>query len=151
MEKISPLFQILEHTTEHSYHALIVTQDLKINNSLIKFDYKDILEKPNRFTLQVGENQHITFKQDYLKYLNHSCNPNIYIDLDKKELIAIKDIKAGEELSFFYPSTEWEMEEAFDCNCKAEKCLGKIKGAKYINKEILAEYKLSVFIKSSLK
>lgn len=43
----------------------------------------------------------------------HSCDPNLGVDLqspDREEwrVVALKDIKAGEELTWFYPSTEWD-------------------------------------------
>ena len=30
----------------------------------------------------------------------------------------LKDIKAGDELRFFYPATEWEMAQPFSCICQ---------------------------------
>jgi hypothetical protein len=41
-----------------------------------------------------------------------------------------KGLKAGQELTFFYPSTEWDMDQGFDCFCGSENCLGYIGGAK---------------------
>jgi len=43
-----------------------------------------------------------------------------------------KGLKIGDELSFYYPSTEWEMTQSFDCLCGTASCLGKISGAKYM-------------------
>lgn len=33
---------------------------------------------------------------------------------------ALRDIQPGDELSFFYPSTEWEMAQGFECKCGAK-------------------------------
>lgn len=49
-------------------------------------------------------------------------------------------LKKGEELSFFYPSTEWNMEQAFECKCKTDSCKGLIRGAKYLSKDDLDTY-----------
>ena len=46
-------------------------------------------------------------------------------------------IKANEVLTFFYPSTEWDMRQPFDCLCKSSKCLGRIRGAKYLPAEMV--------------
>lgn len=35
-------------------------------------------------------------------------------------------LKEGDELTFFYPSTEWSMAQPFDCLCK-----GVMKGRKW--------------------
>ena len=40
-----------------------------------------------------------------------------------------KGIKAGDELTFFYPSSEWSMAQAFDCFCGSANCRGRIDGA----------------------
>jgi SET domain-containing protein len=40
-----------------------------------------------------------------MQYINHSCDPNVAFDTTAFKLVALKDIKAGDELVFFYPST----------------------------------------------
>jgi len=36
-------------------------------------------------------------------------------------VVAARDLAADDELTFFYPSTEWSMAEPFDCWCGAER------------------------------
>ena len=43
-----------------------------------------------------------------------------------------RGLKVGEEMTFFYPSTEWDMDQGFDCFCGSEVCLGYIGGAKHM-------------------
>lgn len=43
----------------------------------------------------------------------HSCNPNLGVDLqyenkDEWRVVALRDIKVGDYLTWFYPSTEWD-------------------------------------------
>lgn len=47
------------------------------------------------------------------------------------ELLVAKnrDLAPGEELTFFYPSTEWKFDREFECGCGEEGCLGMIGGA----------------------
>ena len=97
-------------------------------------------------TVQLSEKEHISLRPEYLKYINHSCNPNSFFDVDSMNLIALKNIKIGEELTFFYPSTEWEMVQPFDCFCQSENCLGRIEGASKIEIDKLKVYQLSSFI-----
>jgi len=54
--------------------------------------------------------------------VNHSCEPNIAFDLtsaDKQKwhARALRDIDPGETITFFYPSTEWDMKQSFECQC----------------------------------
>jgi SEC-C motif-containing protein len=103
-------------------------------------------EEITYLTVQLSENEHISLRPEYLKYINHSCNPNAFFDVDSMNLIALKDIQIGEELTFFYPSTEWKMVQPFYCFCQSDNCLGRIEGASKIPTEILKTYKLSSFI-----
>ena len=74
--------------------------------------------------------------------MNHACDPSCEIHLSSNvsdktihkfgEVFTRTKLKPGEELTFFYPSTEWDMDEAFECNCKSQNCLNLIQGAKYL-------------------
>lgn len=77
--------------------------------------------------MQVGPGQedHIELNSSLL-YTNHSCRPNVAFQVltpgeptnkDDWKVVALREIRKGETLSFFYPSTEWEMDRPFDCQC----------------------------------
>ncbi|KAJ7914492.1 hypothetical protein B0H13DRAFT_1611416 [Mycena leptocephala] len=71
---------------------------------------------------------------------NHSCEPNVAVDLSSADpanwhVRALKDIEAGSPITWFYPSTEWEMVQPFECQCGAKSCLGLIQGAKHLRRE----------------
>lgn len=116
-------------------------------------------------TVQVSKSEHIRLNSDLL-YCNHSCDPNIRfvtstLTLDPKadeetpvsgvlEIWSLRDIPAGEELRFFYPSTEWEMSQPFRCSCGAEECLGWVDGAKNTPTKVLKKYWLAEHIESLL-
>lgn len=62
------------------------------------------------------------------KYINHSCDPNCeYQSEDDKKIwvVAIKDIKKGEELTvnYGYDVDNWE---EHPCKCGSKKCVGYI-------------------------
>lgn len=63
----------------------------------------------------------IIFTSLSLLYCNHSCNPSVRFQVscprDQWRAEALRDIKAGDVLEFFYPSTEWNMSQPFDCSC----------------------------------
>ncbi|KAK7026501.1 hypothetical protein VNI00_015581 [Paramarasmius palmivorus] len=72
----------------------------------------------SRMTVQIGVNEHIELSSD-LVFTNHSCEPNIAFDLSGQEwkAVALRDVKTGDELTFFYPSTEWNASDPFECMC----------------------------------
>jgi len=85
-----------------------------------------------------------------LQYINHSCSPNIFFDLSTFKAICLRAINKGDELFYFYPSTEWEMAEPFQCLCGSANCLGRIAGASYLSEDIAKRYRFSDFISEQL-
>ncbi|KAH7347845.1 hypothetical protein B0T11DRAFT_333908 [Plectosphaerella cucumerina] len=86
--------------------------------------------EPTYATVQCGRDSHLNLNSDLL-YINHSCDPSLIFDTGNFEIIVgPKGIKPGDELTFFYPSTEWSMAQPFDCFCNAPTCRGTISGAR---------------------
>lgn len=131
--------------------TLFADQSFQAGNMLCTFSERGIFSQPARLTLQTGINQHILLAPEFLQYVNHSCSPNIFFDTTTKQVLALKNIQAGEELVFFYPSTEWDMAEPFICHCGASNCLQQIRGAAYLPAEILRQYWLTDFIYRQLR
>lgn len=98
------------------------------------YDWQDSLRsaKKDRFTTQIGMKKHILFKDDDFQYYNHSCSPNFDHDYIRNISFAMKDIEKGEELTHFYCANEWEMAEAFYCQCNSRNCVGFVGGTKYL-------------------
>ena len=59
-------------------------------------------------------------------YINHSCNPNAYMRTlhDHVLFFALRDIKAGEEITIDYEQTL--LPDSRRCRCGAENCRGTI-------------------------
>ena len=102
-------------------------------------------------TVQTGTNRHITLNPDFLQYINHSCTPNAFFNTTSMELVCLQPIQAGNELTFFYPSTEWEMAQPFVCNCGTAACIQLINGASHLSVETLSKYKLTDFIRLQVR
>ncbi|KAM3524032.1 hypothetical protein NHJ13051_004745 [Beauveria bassiana] len=86
--------------------------------------------EPTYATVQMGRNRHLNLNSDLL-YINHSCEPSLIFDTGNKIIIAGPNgLQPGDELTFFYPSTEWEMAQPFQCLCGTPTCRGTIDGAK---------------------
>jgi SET domain len=100
--------------------------------------------------VQVGIDRHIMLQPEHLQYINHSCDPNVFFDTYTMQVIALRPIDEGNEMTFFYPSTEWDMAQPFTCYCGSHRCLGEIKGAAHINGEVISQYRLTRFIQQQL-
>ncbi|HMR93619.1 MAG TPA: SET domain-containing protein-lysine N-methyltransferase [Chitinophagaceae bacterium] len=130
--------------------ALYILQPFQAGETIAAFSAGTISAEPTYLTVQVGNAKHITLQPEFLQYINHSCAPNVFFNTTTMELTALRDIAAGEELTFFYPSTEWEMTQAFQCYCGHANCIGEIKGAKFLAAEQLKGYLLTDFIMQQL-
>jgi hypothetical protein len=107
-------------------------------------------DTPTYLTMQLDIGKHITMVPEFLQYINHSCDPNTFFDTTEMQVIALKNIKEGEELTFFYPSSEWEMQQPFQCYCGSSHCLGQIRGAAFIPDNVLKQYRLTDFIQQQM-
>lgn len=69
-------------------------------------------------TVQIASNpeSHIELQSE-LVYMNHSCTPSVRLDCKSRCLIALRHLSPGDEVTFFYPSTEWSMAKPFECWC----------------------------------
>lgn len=68
-------------------------------------------------------------QKDFSDYINHSCDPNVGLE-DAITLIAIRDIKEGEEIlcdyAFWESNNDWKMKQ--ECVCGAKNCRKFITG-----------------------
>ncbi|KAL3455146.1 D-isomer specific 2-hydroxyacid dehydrogenase [Aspergillus heterothallicus] len=103
-------------------------------------------------SVQTGRDTHIELNSD-LVFCNHSCTPSLNFDMHKMEVRVVDErpLAAGDALTFFYPSSEWEMDQAFQCTCgSGEKCKGLIEGAKGMSRKDLEGYWLNPHIEELL-
>lgn len=104
-------------------------------------------------SVQASRDLHIELNCD-LVYINHSCRPTLIFDMPKWEVRVNPDLKeglkAGDELTFFYPSTEFHMAQPFKCRCQEASCRGTIAGAKDMSLDVLQEYWLAPHIRELL-
>lgn len=132
---------------EKSLHA---SAFFDAGETLSDFSAGSVLEHPTYLTVQTGEQKHITLDPKFLQYINHSCNPNVFFDTTLMKLVALREIQPGDEILFFYPSTEWDMSQSFSCFCGNPDCLQQIKGAAHLSNEEISRYRFTDFILSEL-
>lgn len=151
----NPLFEVVSrHTfgdvllnTSTNQKSLHATVDIKPGDVISKFNAGITQSYATYLTVQTGIDTHITLQPEFLQYINHSCAPNVFFNTDTFELICLQALQPGDELTFFYPSTEWDMSQPFVCNCKNEQCLQLINGASHLDKSTLKKYRITDFIK----
>ena len=132
------------------HHSLFAITNFQPGDIICKFGASAILQTPSYLTVQVGINEHICLQPTFLQYINHSCFPNIFFDTTRLIVLCLRPIKPGDELCYFYPATEWDMAQPFQCICGSSNCLGYISGASNLPKEVLSGYQLSDFIQQQL-
>ncbi|KAF3194354.1 hypothetical protein TWF225_006902 [Orbilia oligospora] len=114
-------------------------------------------------SIQTSKTTHIEVPSGIV-YINHSCVPSIDIEVyspnsdgtyasgicGELRVVADRDLEAGDELTFFYPSTEYISPRPFNCLCGAENgvCIGRQEGAHFLDNSILGKYFLNEHIKN---
>ncbi len=131
-------------------NALFALRSYQPGEVIADFSAGTISAEPTYLTVQVGISKHITLQPEFLQYINHSCEPNVFFNTTTMQLVALKQLLPQEELTFFYPSTEWKMTQSFNCYCGSHACIGNIKGAAYLSKEVLERYSFTDFIQQQL-
>jgi hypothetical protein len=113
------------------------------NTLYCALQFGPVQAQPSRYTIQLGSRLHAEPLPTALRYVNHSCDPNLYFDIGERVVMTLRPIAEGDELTFFYPSTEWQMVEPFECECGTSRCLRRIAGASQLSARTLEGYRLS--------
>ncbi|KAK3304351.1 uncharacterized protein B0T15DRAFT_238014 [Chaetomium strumarium] len=117
----------------------------------LEFPPCTVAPEPTYATVQMGRDRHLDLNSDLL-YINHSCEPSLIFDMANMNVIAgPKGLQPGDELTFFYPSTEWYMAQPFDCLCGTPSCRGRIAGARDMTAEQLSGMWLNGHIRQLLE
>lgn len=144
------IFAVVRQNIDNNQKAFFAQRKYEAGQVVAEFSAGKVLSNPTYLTVQVDVDKHIMLQPEHLQYINHSCDPNVFFDTYTMQVVALKPIAEGDEMTFFYPSTEWDMVQPFKCNCGTRRCLGEIKGAAHINPKVLRSYTLTRFIQQQL-
>ncbi len=101
-------------------------------------DLKDALD--NSYWVGVAKDEWIDPVPPY-RYMNHSCNPSAGIK-GKITIVALRDLKAGDELTLDYSSIEgdprWHLESK--CRCGERGCRGVIGSVQSLPRKTFERY-----------
>lgn len=123
-------------------NGLFAAQDIKKDTRIIRYNGERISKEEsdrratsgNAYIFQFNERYDIdgTTLRNKARYINHSCDPNCETLQTQRAIwiMALRDIKAGEELTYNYGYGLDEYEQ-YPCTCGAEHCCGYILHPRY--------------------
>ena len=129
---------------------LITLEDIDKDQVILRFERR-FIDHPTRTSMQVDKDKHQAAHdpEAYENFIDHSCDPNCYIDFNCVALRARRPIRKGESLTYNYLTTEWDMGEGFECRCNSRRCYGGIRGFKHLSKK--RREKLRPFLSAYLR
>jgi hypothetical protein len=109
----------------------------------VVYEWNDFVHLPERersLCIQV-EDRHFLVPRPIGEgdYVNHSCNPNAGLS-GQIGLVALRDIKNGEEVCFDYAMCDTMPYDEFECTCGAPNCRGWVSGNDWQIPELQKRY-----------
>ena len=113
-------------------YGVIALQPFAEGDEVVKVDgvmWREEEEVDDRYSLWIEDGIYFDMV-DQTRFINHSCDPNTYVDVGVAEdgqawatIIALRPIAPGEELSYDYA---FPPHLAEPCRCGSPKCRGLI-------------------------
>lgn len=148
---VSPKIQLVE---KDGFRSLIADAIFEPDEIILEFE-QTFVTTPNQFSLQIDENKHQLSKDENAleNFVNHSCEPNGYIDFETLSLKAVRKIEVGEILNFNYFTTDYHSDDVFYCECGSRNCRKIVNGFKNLSYQEMKELEpyLSPFLKQKMK
>lgn len=110
---------------------LVASQPISRGEVIVQSCEEEIQDHRTWRTLQLDESRHL--RNEFLNFVDHSCSPNALLDVDNLALVAIRKISVRDPVTFFYPGSEVELSQTFECHCGSSECLQIINGGFYLN------------------
>lgn len=123
-----------------SHYRLVIVTPVRRGQTLFPIEGEPT-GIPTRYSVQVGWNLHLSPAADrelspaadpqFWRFMNHSCDPSVV--LRGLRVVALRDLKVGDEVTFDYHTTEYELAEPFSCRCGAPTCQQTIRGFRHLD------------------
>jgi hypothetical protein len=83
---------------------------------------------PRTYLFGLSDRKHVIDGMGVAAFVNHSCDPNCEVDeVDGRVIVtAIRDIHAGEELTYDYNLYDGELDDPAPCSCGSRTCRGSM-------------------------
>ena len=145
---LSPKCEVRE-TADRGGHTVVARAAIKKGELIVVWsgtlvDGDELNSLPatvRRYSLQVEENYYLVSLSDCEPpdYVNHSCEPNSGLS-GQITLVAMRDIKPGEEISYDYATSDGSSYDEFQCGCGSDRCRGRISGNDWRRPELWERY-----------
>jgi hypothetical protein len=103
-----------------------------------------LLEAPpgrRRLALQVDDDAFlVSTEEGPADWINHSCEPNAGMR-GQVTLVAMRDIRPGEEVCFDYAMTDATAYDEFACRCGSASCRGAVRADDWRRPELAERYR----------
>jgi len=119
--------------TENIGRKAVARTALKAGTVVNYFD-APVVSRPLMHTVQFDEQVHVA-PTEGAEFISHWCedtNTRIVVAEDRRsaEFVVTQDVHPGEDLSFNYNTTEWDMESPFVCACPS--CQARAQGPRLV-------------------
>ena len=114
--------------------SLVAAADISEGEFLFRIE-GERTATPTRYSVQLDEMTHIDLgvhpletllDRYYWRFMNHHCEPSAVVR--GQDVFAARSLRAWDEITFDYNTTEYRMAEAFPCRCGSVHCPGQIQG-----------------------
>lgn len=103
---------------------------------------REIVGRPDSFNLlQISRDAYLDLEAPGV-FANHSCEPNAGVRRNTL-LIALRDLRPGEEIRFDYSTTMDEQLETMVCRCYSPGCRGVVRDFRELPARVRERYLLS--------
>jgi hypothetical protein len=118
-----------------------------LKGTIRRFGYDDKFRMGPRW-IGVGDRQWIDPARTYGGFLNHSCDANAVITA-RRSIMAVKPIRAGEEVTIDYSTTEVDPFWQMTCGCGQPRCRKVIRGVQSLPAHVYERFRpyLGAFVK----
>jgi hypothetical protein len=101
-----------------------------------------LTEAERSYVLQMEDNLYLFApgEPEPAEYINHSCAPNAGF-AGQVSLVALRNIRPGEEVCFDYAMSESSEFAEFDCRCGAPDCRGRVCANDWARVELQRRYR----------
>ena len=119
----------------HGAHGVLARRCFSPGEMILQLK-GELRSQPDRYTIQLDDDLHIASDatgpggRPSWRYINHACEPNTYVR--GRELLAAHAVLSGDELTFNYNTTEYDMASPFNCHCGSPQCAGQICGFRHL-------------------
>ena len=104
--------------------GIFTGESINKNSIFYMIPLEKILDKPEKGCAPIGKGKYV-YDGKVLNWVNHSCNPSCLLNIKNSPpfLVALKNIKPGEEITCDYNITD-KGGKRIKCACKSNKCWG---------------------------